>query len=134
MHLEAIVAEYDGNFKDLLKRYSDNFVPVVSGRAVVQKYALICKENSDIYICMISNCTDPEIRQRDYNIMLSVHGPRKEKVQELIADMIKKFGIPTKPAPEEVKKPFELAFKLHEQMQKYRTPFGFYPGGGVNYN
>ncbi len=134
MHLEAIVADYEGNFEELLKRYSDKFVPVAFGKTAVKKYALICGENSDAYICMISNCTDPLIKHTDYNILLSVQGPKKEKVRELIADIIKKFGIPVKPAPEEIKKSFELALRIHEQIQKYKTPFGFYPSSGVNYN
>jgi len=95
MYTELRVANYSGKIKDLTSYYPfDDFIPVTVGRTDVEKLGMIFTENDERYVIMISKSFAKDC---GFNTRISVAGPRKERVNELIEEFQKKVGIKAKP-------------------------------------
>ena len=108
MYSDIRIGNFPGYIGDLAKKYSPNFMRVPGGRPEIHKYGWILREKAgnrtESYIIMVSNqiLEDPT-----FNMMLTVFGPRKQRVSRLRRGFEKKTGIKTIPAPEHVKRNYE---------------------------
>ena len=96
LRTEVRVGNYEGKLEELVKRYSNEIIPVLGSNAQLQKYALIKVEETGLYIIMISKGSE---QNSDYNIMASVTGTEKEKTQQLMQELQIKMGIKLRAAP-----------------------------------
>ncbi|MCD6477483.1 MAG: hypothetical protein J7K87_00585 [Candidatus Aenigmarchaeota archaeon] len=101
METEVKVSEYDGDIKELLSKYSDEFVEVPIGRTDVKKYALM--ENDGILIVSQSK----GLRNPEYNVILSSHSDTEEKAKRQLERFSDKTSLKLREPPEQLKKLFK---------------------------
>lgn len=118
MHCETRVGNYNGDIGELARQYSNEFIPVPFGNPDVHKYGLIIRETPDTYFLMVSNSEDKgKIKYPlDYNVIATIFGKDKERVNELMQDFEKGFGIALKPAPKFLKERYDILAALFERM------------------
>ena len=68
---------------DILKKYSENFFALSYGREDFPKHTLLLREDQELYILIVSQSDEP---LPDYNVMITVIGPRKERSTEIMKD------------------------------------------------
>ena len=101
------VGEYKGNLGDLAKRYSDKFFHFPVGRKDVDKYGMVIEEENKSYLLMISNSDKSRYPSAEYDTIVSVIGPEKQRTEEIMRDFEKAADIKMKEAPDFLKKLFE---------------------------
>ena len=108
MYSEVKVSNYPGDIGELVRRYSDRFHAIPIGRSDVVKYVLIKKEETETYLLLVSKGEESKPScWIDYNVIISIIGPREERIQELMEDFQKVTELETKEAPESLKRLFK---------------------------
>jgi len=101
------VGEYKGKLGDLAKRYSDKFFHFPVGRKDVDKYGMIIEEENRSYLLMISNSDKSRYPSAEYDTIVSVMGPEKQRTEEIMRDFEKAAGVEMREAPDFLKNLFE---------------------------
>lgn len=104
MKVETKVANFDGDIGQLIKKYSDRFVPTPIGRTDVNKYGLYIERGDGIYLLMISGHGEPAI---SYNVIITVMGPRQEIAEQIMQEFQSKIEIETRSPPSYLQRQFE---------------------------
>lgn len=96
-YIDIRVGNYSGDIGDLAKRHSNDFTLYAGRRKDVHKYALTRTEGTEKYTTMIS---DSDLLLPYYNLLITVDGPRKEKVQRQMKEFVADIGIETYQPPQ----------------------------------
>lgn len=111
MHALTRVANYEGDIASLLRKYADSFMRIPIGDPKTIKYGTFAGEDRNKYLIMVSQNKEG---MQDYNVILSVHGPVKDKTEKVMSDLEKAIEIETRPAPKVLQKFGEELFsRLH---------------------
>ncbi len=116
-HLEGKFARYAGDLEKALSRYSSDFEfqpPYLSTMLgipeIAAKYKLkVAEGEGEDYSIVVS--TTPFSEKIPYNIIISVGGPKRPQVKQLLKDLVAKMGFPTEPMPEELREFMEATLK-----------------------
>lgn len=111
MPTEIRVCSYEGDFQELLGRYSPKFIPIGIGEANVKKYGLIEREGDEKYLVMVSRCSPTT---NWYNLMISVTGAEAEKTRAKMSRFEQLVEVPLLEAPEEIRQRQQVAIKIIE--------------------
>ena len=109
MKFSARVGNFDGDIGDLVKKYSSNFMEFPIGRGDVRKLALQRRESSGSYLLMVSSSP---YKDEDHNMILTIHGPLQDVVDEMMDDFLKVIGVPTRDPHPELQKTYERMAQL----------------------
>ncbi len=96
-YIDIRVGNYSGDIGDLAKRHSNDFTIYAGRRKDIHKYALTRKEGTEEYTTMIS---DSDLLLPHYNLLITVDGPRKEKVRQQMEEFLVDIGIETHQPPQ----------------------------------
>lgn len=116
-YTEARVMNYEENFHDLCRRYSENFCLVEIGEESVKKYFLFEGAGNDKMLIMLSRM-DPNslaVKFNKYNVMLSVHANSQDMAARKIEEIVDKFGIEAKEAPKAVLDTWDESLGLSDE-------------------
>jgi hypothetical protein len=111
MAYEVKVAKSKKNIVDLIKKYSEDFELKHVG--ISKQYALEIEKESDLYSIHVSQ--SKFTKEKDYNILLTINGPTKEKVKEIMEEFSDTLGIAFREAPLREKILFEILNKRQYQ-------------------
>lgn len=123
MHCETRVGNYNGDIGELARQYSKEFMPVPIGNLDVHKYGLIIRETPDTYFLMVSNSEDKGKVEYplDYNVIATLFGKDKRRVEELMSDFEKGFALTLNTAPDYLRKRNEILGVLLERIRIIET-------------
>ena len=109
----ANLTDLTSNLAKMLKRYSHEFVPHPHGSGPGQSKYYLCEwEGWEPYMTTVS---DTDFPRSGYNLLITVMGPRKERVKEVMDDVVSGMEVITEPAPDHVVKNLETIKRGIEQ-------------------
>lgn len=94
------VSNHTGNIETLLEKYSDNFFSLPMDIGELSSYGLFIYERDDRYLLTIVTKNNTGL---SYNVVITVLGPKRERVVQLMNDFQKTIDLKTKEAPEDLK-------------------------------
>ena len=115
MAIEIKVCNYDGSIREFVRRYSTRFQPLEVGEPSVRKWFLPEREEGETYLVMVSKCWPTA---NEYNTMISVAGPKEEKIRTRINRLEQLAGVKLQDPPEHVKQRQQRALELLEALLK----------------
>jgi hypothetical protein len=104
------IGTFEGDIRDLLRRYPADFRPYGTGLEHAQKYMTTLFDGLEPYIIMVSNAEMPR-----GHTTLSVIGPSRRKARKIMHDFTDRIELLTEEAPEYVYSIFEGVLRVIEQ-------------------
>ncbi len=97
-HAKVKVGSFEGDVRERLKKYSDVFYRACGGLKSIEKYGLDLEFDGDKYLVMVIQGKIELIA--DYSMIVSVMGPDKDKVEEIMKDIEEKTQLELREPPE----------------------------------
>lgn len=98
-YTEVRISLYSGDIGQVVRKYSDKFMPWPFGRPDNPKLLLPWKEGDDFYHIIVDQ-SETVVPHYNYNIIVSVTGTKEERTKQIMGDLEEKLEIKLREAPD----------------------------------